>query len=179
MLIKIIQYILGIIKEILKFKEANCNSELIKRLTNKNFENFTQELVIYFVYIIIDLIIYEINFYLNWLLTDVSKQNVLLENLLKKDMEFYDVFKTGELCDKCNYYGAFPYYDVIGALLDFIKNIGTLFYSGYYLYTNFLTMGIISLIFFFLRMAINPYFNNKVDLNEFEERLNLKNDILK
>ena len=178
MLIKIIQYILGIIKEILKFKEANCNSELIKRLTNKNFENFTQELVIYFVYIIIDLIIYEINFYLNWLLTDVSKQNVLLENLLKKDMEFYDVFKTGELCDKCNYYGAFPYYDVIGALLDFIKNIGTLFYSGYYLYTNFLTMGIISLIFFFLRMAINPYFNNKVDLNEFEERLNLKNDIL-
>ena len=178
MIIKIIQYILGIIKEILKFKEANCNSELIKRLTNKNFENFTQELVIYFVYIIIDLIIYEINFYLNWLLTDVSKQNVLLENLLKKDMEFYDVFKTGELCDKCNYYGAFPYYDVIGALLDFIKNIGTLFYSGYYLYNNFLTMGIISLIFFFLRMAINPYFNNKVDLNEFEERLNLKNDIL-
>ena len=83
-----------------------------------------------------------------------------------------------ELCDKCNYYGAFPYYDVIGSFLDLIKNIGTLFYSGYYLYNNFLLMGVISLIFFFLRLFINPYINNKVNLSEFEERLNLKNDIL-
>ena len=178
MFIKMIQYFLAIISEILKFKETNLNAEIIKKLTNKNFDNFMNDIFIYFACIIIDIIIYEINYYLNLKLKDVSEHNVLLENLLKKDMEFYDVFKTGELCDKCNYYGAFPYYDVIGSFLDLIKNIGTLFYSGYYLYNNFLLMGVISLIFFFLRLFINPYINNKVNLSEFEERLNLKNDIL-
>jgi ABC-type multidrug transport system fused ATPase/permease subunit len=173
-----IQYFLAIISEILKFKETNLNAEIIKKLTNKNFDHFMNDIFIYFACIIIDIIIYEINYYLNLKLKDVSEHNVLLENLLKKDMEFYDVFKTGELCDKCNYYGAFPYYDVIGSFLDLIKNIGTLFYSGYYLYNNFLLMGVISLIFFFLRLFINPYINNKVNLSEFEERLNLKNDIL-
>jgi ABC-type multidrug transport system fused ATPase/permease subunit len=178
MFIKMIQYFLAIITEILKFKETNLNAEIIKKLTNKNFENFMNDVFIYFACIIIYIIIYEINYYLDLKLKDVSEHNVLLENLLKKDMEFYDVFKTGELCDKCNYYGAFPYYDVIGSFLDLIKNIGTLFYSGYYLYNNFLLMGVISLIFFFLRLFINPYINNKVNLSEFEERLNLKNDIL-
>ena len=178
MFIKMIQYFLAIITEILKFKETNLNAEIIKKLTNKNFDNFMNDIFIYFACIIIDIIIYEINYYLDLKLKDVSEHNVLLENLLKKDMEFYDVFKTGELCDKCNYYGAFPYYDVIGSFLDLIKNIGTLFYSGYYLYNNFLLMGVISLIFFFLRLFINPYINNKVNLSEFEERLNLKNDIL-
>ena len=178
MFIKMIQYFLAIISEILKFKETNLNAEIIKKLTNKNFDNFMNDIFIYFACIIIYIIIYEINYYLNLKLKDVSEHNVLLENLLKKDMEFYDVFKTGELCDKCNYYGAFPYYDVIGSFLDLIKNIGTLFYSGYYLYNNFLLMGVISLIFFFLRLFINPYINNKVNLSEFEERLNLKNDIL-
>ena len=178
MFIKMIQYFLAIISEILKFKETNLNAEIIKKLTNKNFDNFMNDIFIYFACIIIDIIIYEINYYLNLKLKDVSEHNVLLENLLKKDMEFYDVFKTGELCDKCNYYGAFPYYDVIGSFLDLIKNIGKLFYSGYYLYNNFLLMGVISLIFFFLRLFINPYINNKVNLSEFEERLNLKNDIL-
>ena len=178
MFIKMIQYFLAIISEILKFKETNLNAEIIKKLTNKNFDNFMNDIFIYFPCIIIDIIIYEINYYLNLKLKDVSEHNVLLENLLKKDMEFYDVFKTGELCDKCNYYGAYPYYDVIGSFLDLIKNIGTLFYSGYYLYNNFLLMGVISLIFFILRLFINPYINNKVNLSEFEERLNLKNDIL-
>mgnify|MGYP002626850467 CR=1 FL=1 len=177
-LIKIIQYIISIIKEVLNFKEANYNAELIKKLTNKNYENFMQELYYYFIIIIFDLLLYEINFFLDSKLTDVSKQNVLLENLLKKDMEFYDIFKTGELCDKCNYYGAFPYYDIIGSFLNFIKNIGKLLYSGYYLYTNFLFMGLISLAFFFLRLIVNPYFNNKVNMSEYEERYNLKNDIL-
>ena len=173
MFIKIIQYIISIIKEVLKFKSANYNSEIVKRLTNKDFENFMNLVYIYFIIILIEIVLYEINFYLNSILKDVSKHNILLENLLKKDMEFYDVFKTGELVDKCNYYGAYPYYDVIGASLNFIKNIGTLIYSGYYLYTNFLTMGIISLMFFFAKLFINPYFNNKVNMSDYEERYNL------
>ena len=178
MFIKVIQYIISIIKEVLRFKEANYHSEIIKKLTSKEFDNFMHFVTWYLFLILINIVLYEINFYLNSILKDVSKHNILLENLLKKDMEFYDVFKTGELVDKCNYYGAYPYYDVIGSSLNFIKNIGTLIYSGYYLYTNFLTMGIISLMFFFLKLFINPYFNNKVNMAEYEERYNLKNDIL-
>ena len=178
MFIKVIQYIISIIKEVLRFKEANYHSEIIKKLTSKEFDNFMHIVTWYLFLILINIVLYEINFYLNSILKDVSKHNILLENLLKKDMEFYDVFKTGELVDKCNYYGAYPYYDVIGSSLNFIKNIGTLIYSGYYLYTNFLTMGIISLMFFFLKLFINPYFNNKVNMAEYEERYNLKNDIL-
>ena len=176
--IKIIQYIIGIIKEVLFFKEADYHSELVKRLTNKDFENLMSLVYRYFLIIFINIIFHEVNYYLNSVLKDVSKQNILLENLLKKDMEFYDVFKTGELVDKCNYYGSFPYYDVIGAFLNFIKNIGTLLYSGYYLYNNFLSMGLISLFFFFLKMFVNPYINNRVNISEYEERYNLKNDIL-
>jgi hypothetical protein len=150
MMIKIGQYICSILMEILKFRETFYNTELIKVLSNKQFENFNKLIISYFIVIIINEIIYEIDFYLNKKLTDVSQNNVLLENLLKKDMEFYDVFKTGELCDKANYYGAFPYYDIVGETLNFIKNIITFIYSGYYLYKNFFLMGIISTFFFFV-----------------------------
>ena len=178
MFIKICQYICNIIIEIIKFKETYYNSEIIKILSNKQFEFFYQLIIPYFIIIILHEIIYEIDFYLNMKLKDVSKQNVLLENLLKKDMEFYDVFKTGELCDKANYYGSYPYYDVVGEVINFIKNIITFIYSGYYLYKHFCLMAIISTSFFFLKLFVNPYINNAIDLNEFEERFNLKNDIL-
>lgn len=178
MLIKIVQYICRILMEVFKFKESFYNSEIIKKLSNKEFNLFHKLVIPYFIIIISHEIVYEVDFYLNKILTDVSKQNVLLENLLKKDMDFYDVFKTGELCDKANYYGSFPYYDIVGEILNFFKNIVTFIYSGYYLYKNFFLMGIISTTFFFIKLFINPYVNNKIDLNEFEERLNLKNDIL-
>ena len=179
LVIRIIQYILRLIREVfLKFKITNYNVELIKKLENKTFDNYMRDLSIYFILIIINIIIYEIDYYLDLKIKDVSKHNVLLENLLKKDMEFFDVFKTGELCDKCNYYGGLPDFDFIGAFFDFIKNIGTLFYSGYYLYTNFLTMAIISIIFFFVRLFVNPYLNNRVDFEEYQERYNLKKNIL-
>ena len=178
MLIKIVQYICRILMEVFKFKESFYNSEIIKILSNKEFNLFYKLIIPYFIIIILHEIIYEVDFYLNKILTDVSKQNVLLENLLKKDMDFFDVFKTGELCDKANYYGSFPYYDIVGEILNFFKNIVTFIYSGYYLYKNFFLMGVISTTFFFIKLFVNPYVNNKINLNEFEERLNLKNDIL-
>ena len=178
MLIKIFQYICNILMEILRFKQANYNTEIIKIISNKQFESFNQLMFSYFIFIILYEVIYEIDFYLNMKLKDVSQNNVLLENLLKKDMEFYDVFKTGELCDKANYYGSFPYYDVVGEILYFIKNIVTFLYSGYYLYKNFLYMAVISTAFFFVKLFVNPYVNDKINLSEYEERLNLKNDIL-
>ena len=178
MFIKIFQYICSILMEVIKFKETNYNTEIIKIISNKQFELFNKLIIYYFLCIIIYEIIYEIDFYLDSKLKDVSKNNVLLENLLKKDMEFYDVFKTGELCDKANYYGSFPYYDVVGEALNFIKNIVTFIYSGYYLYKNFLSMAIISTVFFFIKLFVNPYVNDKINLSEYEERLNLKNDIL-
>ena len=178
MFIKIFQYICSILMEVIKFKETNYNTEIIKIISNKQFELFNKLIIYYFLCIIIYEIIYEIDFYLNSKLKDVSKNNILLENLLKKDMEFYDVFKTGELCDKANYYGSFPYYDVVGEALNFIKNIVTFIYSGYYLYKNFLSMAIISTVFFFIKLFVNPYVNDKINLSEYEERLNLKNDIL-
>jgi hypothetical protein len=170
MLIKIGQYICQILMEIYKFKEAHYNAELIKALSNKQFEFFGQLMFYYFLIIFLNEITFEIDFYLDKKLKDVSHYNVLLENLLKKDMDFYDVFKTGELCDKANYYGSFPYYDVVGQILNFIKNIVTFIYSGYYLYKNFFYMAIISTIFFFIKLFMNPYVNNKIDFNEFEER---------
>ena len=179
LLIRIIQYILRMIKDVvLKFKINDYNVELVKKLENKSFENYMKDLSIYFILILINIIIYEIDYYLELKIKDVSKQNVLLENLLKKDMEFFDVFKTGELCDKCNYYGWFPGFDFIGTFLNFIKHIGTLFYSGYFLYNHFFTMGIISILFFFAGLFINPNLNKKVDFIEYEERYNLKNDII-
>ena len=178
MLIKIFQYLCNILMEVLRFKQANYNTELIKIITNKQFELFNQFMLFYFLYIVLYEVIYEIDFYLSMKLKDVSQNNVLLENLLQKDMEFYDVFKTGELYDKANYYGSFPYYDIVGEILYFIKNIVTFIYSGYYLYKNFLYMAIISTSFFFVKLLVNPYVNDKINLSEYGERLNLKNDIL-
>ena len=90
---------ISIIKEVLNFKEANYNAELIKKLTNKNYENFMKELYSYFIIIIFDLFLYEINFYLDSKLTDVSKQNVLLENYVgdgKVDIETFAKEVLGE-----------------------------------------------------------------------------------
>ena len=66
-----------------------------------------RDLSIYFILIIINIIIYEIDYYLDLKIKDVSKHNVLLENLLKKDMEFFDQFNI-IICD-LKFKKYFPY----------------------------------------------------------------------
>ena len=176
--IKIIQYICSVYLQIAGFKMNDYNSKMINIFYEKKFELFSNYFFPYTYLFLSTMLVKDIDFYLANKLKDVSQENVLLENFLKKDMEFFDVFKTGELCDKANYYGAYPFYDIIETCLTFIRNIATFFYSGYYLYKNFFYMALISTIFFLAEFFIDPYVNNKVDLEGMNERYNFKNDIL-
>ena len=176
--IKIIQYICSVYLQIAGFKMNDYNSKMINIFYEKKFELFSDYFFPYTYLFLSTMLVKDIDFYLANKLKDVSQENVLLENFLKKDMEFFDVFKTGELCDKANYYGAYPFYDIIETCLTFIRNIATFFYSGYYLYKNFFYMALISTIFFLAEFFIDPYVNNKVDLEGMNERYNFKNDIL-
>ena len=176
--IKIIQYICSVYLEIVGFKLNDYNAKLINIFYDKHFELFSQYFFSYSCFFLSTIVVKDIDFYLANKLKDVSQENILLENFLKKDMVFYDVFKTGELCDKANYYGAYPYYDSIQTFLTFIKSIVTFFYSGYFLYKNYFSMALVSTLFFLAGFFVDPYVNDKADLEGINERYNFKNDIL-
>ena len=107
----------------------------------------------------------------------------MLENFLfKKDIEFFDLFKTGELKDKISSYSSFPFFNIIDTCLRILEYIFKLCYFGYNLYKRFFEMSIAYIIIITIQSLLEPlFFSALIDErgNEKEElKSNYINDII-
>ena len=181
---KLFTYIIGILRNIVDFRQTQYKAESINSITEKNMEKFIISLKYYILYIVFDKLISIIEFnFMQYFAKRMEINNVLLENiLLKKDMEFFDLFKTGELLNKINEYSDYPYFDFIETIMNEIKNIVKICYLGYNLYTKFFEMSIITIIILFIQIILEPYafeINKNDNFIEKEDlRHNYINDVI-
>ena len=82
----------------------------------------------------------------------------MLENFLfKKDIEFFDLFKTGELFNKVNDNSDYPYFnifDTVSKTFSYTVKIG---YFGYYLFKDYFEMGFIYTLIIIIQSSLEPY----------------------
>ena len=175
---KIFTYIIGVMRNIVDFRQTKYKSETINGITEKNMEIFITSLKYYILYIVFDKLISIIEFnFRQFFMKRMKINNVLLENLLlKKDMEFFDLFKTGELINKINEFCDYPYFDCIETAMNAIKNIFKICYLGYNLYTKFLSMSIITIVILLIQMFLEPFAFGVYRRENFIDKSDLKHN---
>ena len=117
-------------------------------------------------------------------------KNIVLENIAEKDIEFFDIFKTGEVLERIKSSESTLEQNYIFETLNFIQQICKFFFFLYYLFNYNFQLSVISLVIYTIkflgdhfvrkksdffnrknRMSINDSYNNA--LNEFVTNIRL------
>ena len=183
--VKLYTFFMDILKEVLDFKEVKYKSDAINSITAKDLDKFLFSMkCLIMVYLFNKIFNFIENKIFNLIHEKFDEKNIMLENFLfKKDIEFFDIFKTGELFNKVNENEKYPYFN----LIDTCTKIGTLTfkigYFGYYLFRDYFEMGLVYFIIIVIQNIMEPYinsvysvFDDVVDKKELKD--NFINDIL-
>ena len=181
---RIFNFITNIIYNIISIKETKYKSDAINAITEKDLDKFIisvkYHLIISIINKVMNLLDGKLHIYLN---KGNYNHNVMLENLLfKKDMAFFDLFKTGELNNKVSSYSNYPYFNIIDTCSRIGEYIFKIIYFGYYLIKDYFEMSVIYIIIILTQTIIKPFIYQNVVTNEFLEKIDLRanylNDII-
>jgi ABC-type multidrug transport system fused ATPase/permease subunit len=159
LLFKIINFIIGVINNVLKIKETKYKSDVVNAITSKDLDKFIFSVKYHIICtIVITVLEFVDNSLFKHLTQGSSSENIMLKNLLyKKDMEFFDLFKTGELNHKVQLYNQYPLFNFLETCLTITEYIFKILYYSYNLYKDFYEMSRIYIISMILQGVIEPY----------------------
>ena len=181
---KLISFLMNIIYDILSIKEAKYKSDAVNAITAKDLDKFIYSVKYHVIATVTSKILNILEYNVIQNLFNNNSGNILLKNILyKKDMVFFDLFKTGELNNKVQTYQNYPYFNIIHTCSRIGEYIFKIFYFGYYLYKDYFEMSIIYIIIILIQTAFQPYiYNNDLLEDEHIEKVELRdnyiNDIL-
>lgn len=99
-------------------------------------------------------------------------KDILLEDMAKKDIEFYDLYKTGELLEKLRNAEKVYEKNMVFQILKDLQHSIKLIYLSFFLMNTNLKLSLISLILVFVQ-KIGEYFGKKAsgsfDVNKFQK----------
>ena len=176
---KLYNFLINIVYNIISYKETKYKADAVNAITSKDLDKFYYSLK----YHIISTVIFKSLNYLDEkvfkYLTEDLNSNIMLQNFLfKKDIEFFDLFKTGELNDKVKSYSSFPYFNIIDTISRIGEYIFKIFYYGYYLYKDFFEMSFVSIIIIILQTVLEPFIYVAMDGEEMFEKIGLKQNYI-
>ena len=181
---KIFSFVISLIYDILNFKETKYKAEAINAITAKDLDKFIISVKYHLITKFLNRLAnhFESKF-VNYFYVDNQTRNIMLENiLLKKDMVFFDLFKTGELNNKVQFNKDFPSFNIIETCTKIGEYLFKIFYFGYYLYKDFFEMSAIYMTIVMIQMVAEPFIFNEIASDEMIEKLELRdnyiNDIL-
>ena len=182
--IKLYSFITNLIHNMISLKESIYKSDAVNAITGGDLNKFIISVEYHIIatfmskmLILLDEKIFKI------LNKDLENNNIMLENLLfKKDIVFFDLFKTGELNNKVSTYANYPYFNIIDTISRIVEYIFKIIYFGYYLIKDFFEMSIIYIIVIIMQMTIEPFIfinnNNDEIIEKVELKQNYINDII-
>ena len=183
-IIKIFNFVINLIYDVLNFKETKYKSDAINAITSKDLDKFITSVKYHAICIFLNRVInhFESRFFEHFN-DDPNLNNIMLENLLfKKDMVFFDLFKTGELSSKVQSYKDFPGFSIIETCTRIGEYIFKMLYFGYYLYKDFFEMSVIYVIIALIQIFAEPIIFKDSLLDDYVEKYEMKenyiNDIL-
>ena len=181
LVIKFYTLIMEILQDILNIKEVKYKSDAINSITNKDLNKF----IISIKYLIFALILNKITSFFERKLYNIisekfSSKNIMLENFLfKKDIEFFDLFKTGELFNKVNEHGDYPYFnifDICTKTFSYSLKVG---YFGYYLYKDYFEMAVIYTVIIIIQSLLDPYISSlSENIDEIVDKREIRNNYI-
>ena len=144
--------------------------------SNSSYEELFLRFKTYLFYLILQLIINEIMELFEYFFIRSSNnkyKDLLLEQIVKKDISFFDIFKTGELVEKLGDCEDNIQEDFIFKTISFFQNLSKLLLMSYYLYTTSFSLTLVLLIVFLCKLIVD-YLSEKFTIfSDFENTLKL------
>ena len=145
--------------------------------SNKGYDELLYSVKKYFFFLIIKLIFNEILEIFDYYF--IRKYNneykdILIENIIEKDISFFDIFKSGELIKKINDYEDNIQEDFIFKTLTIIQNITKLFLISSYLYKTSFNLTIVLIFVFFVNICFDYLIEKLSIFSMFEEIMKTK-----
>ena len=176
---KLYNFLINIVYNIISYKETKYKADAVNAITAKDLDKFIYSIK----YHLISTVIFKSLNYLDEkvfkYLTEDKNSNIMLQNFLfKKDIEFFDLFKTGELNDKVSNYSTFPFFNIIDTVSRIGEYIFKIFYYGYFLYRDFFAMSLVSIIIIILQTVLEPLIYVAMNGEEMFEKMALKKNYI-
>ena len=160
--------------DILQMRLPMQKGKLIDCITNKSKNNLLYPNFIKIVKFIIINLIFEVVIQLIEILyindTLYNFRGIVIENISEKDIEFFDLYKSGELIERIKKNENLLEYNMFSHVLEDLQRLFMIIYLTYYLLNTNVKLSIISIIFMFGK-SVAQYISNKLsgdfDLGKF------------
>ena len=139
-------------------KNANLINAVI---SSSNFSQIYIQFKKYLFLIIIQFIIKTLIYFISYFLSANSKQNsqfLLLENILDKDISFFETYKTGEIINKI--YNTFLDTEYFFKFITVFQYCCKLLIMSYYLYNSSPKLTMVFTTLFLIQLGLNYLFSN-------------------
>jgi len=145
--------------------------------SNKGYDELIYSFKKYILFLIIRLIFNEIlEIFEYYFIRKYNNEykDLLLENIIEKDITFFDIFKSGELIKKINDYEENIQEDFIFKTLTIIQNIFKLFLISNYLYITSFNLTIVLIFVFFVNIIFDYIAEKSSIFSNFNEIMETK-----
>ena len=163
----------GIINQYFSVRNPLLSGKLFDAINKKSITDLKLALKSYLIFIFIKLIIdifFHVfsYFYINYSI--IEYKNLVLENISKKDIEFFDVFKTGELLERIGLCERSIEGDFLKQTIELFQNVTKFIFICYYLFTTSLRISIIYIIIMVIKFLCDYCHDQFSEMGNFKKR---------
>ena len=156
------------------FLPAN-QAKLITAITaTKNYDDLKVATRNYLIILTIKLLISELMQYISYKFVKseaISYRNIVMENIAEKDIEFFDIYKTGELKERISSSEGCLNNNFLFKTISLIQHFGKFLFVTYYLFSFSKSLTITYLITFIVKFGWDQFMNNYFEFRNFKKRM--------
>ena len=101
----------------------------------------------------------------------LSYRNLVMENLAEKDIEFFDIYKSGELKERISSSEQCLNNNFLFRTITLFQHLGKFLFVTYYLFSFTKTLTIVYLITFIVKFGWDQFMNNYFEFRNFRKRM--------
>ena len=150
-------------------------AKLVTAITTlKNYEELKSATITYLTLIVVKLIVSELMQFVAYKFIKneaLSYRNLVMENIAEKDIEFFDVYKTGELKERITSSEECLNNNFLFRTITLVQHLGKFIFVTYYLFSFTKDLTIAYIITFALKFAWDQFMNNYFEFRNFRKRM--------
>ena len=150
-------------------------AKLVTAITSlKNYDELKSATRTYLILLTIKLIVSELMQFIAYKFVKsdaLSYRNLVMENISEKDIEFFDIYKTGELKERISSSEECLNNNFLFRTITLFQHLGKFLFVTYYLFSFTRDLTIAYIITFVLKFAWDQFMNNYFEFRNFRKRM--------
>ena len=150
-------------------------AKLVTAITTlKNYEELKSAFILYLVLSTVKLVTSELMQFIAYKFVKseaMSYRNIVMDNISQKDIEFFDVYKTGELKERITSSEECLNNNFLFRTITFLQYLGKLIFLSYYLFSFSAGLTIAYIITFVVKFTWEQFMNNYFEYRNFKKRM--------